>query len=238
MGARVRRRANRVIEIEGVSDLHPTIHKIMPDRNEAVSYACAAIATKGDIIVENANPEHLKAFLEKLEEMGAGFEIGNYGIRFYYKDGLRSVDVQTMPHPGFMTDWQPLWAVLLTQVLGKSIIHETVSEDRFQYTQGLALMGADIRLYSPEVSHPEKLYNFDIKEHDEHYHACEISGETRLSGGEFRVADLRAGATLVLAGLVAKGKTILHNVELIDRGYEELDVRLNSMGANIQRVTN
>ena len=236
MGARIRRRAGRVIEIDGVDQLHPTIHRIMPDRNEAVSYACAALSTKGDIIVENARQDHLQAFLDKLEEMGAGYEVGSYGIRFYHKGPLRAVDIETAPHPGFMTDWQPLWAVLLTQASGKSVIHETVSENRFQYVKGLEAMGAKIRLFNPEVEHPEKAYNFHYTKDDELFHAAEITGVTALHGGEYNVPDLRAGATIVLAALTATGTTTLRNVEQIDRGYEELDKRLRSLGAQIVRA--
>ena len=236
MGAKIKRRTNRVIEVEGVDSLQPTIHKVMPDRNEAVSYACAAIATGGDIIVENAREQDLSAFLEKLDEMGAGFEIGKYGIRFFRKGTLRAVDVETQPHPGFMTDWQPLWAVLLTQAEGKSVIHETVSESRFQYVPDLKKMGAEVRLFQPEIVHPEKTYNFNLHEKSLHHpHALEITGKTALHGGEFDIVDLRAGATLTLAGLVANGQTILHNVEYIDRGYELLDARLREMGAHITR---
>lgn len=236
MGARIRRTGHRVIEIEGVSTLHSTIHKVMPDRNEAVSYACAAIATKGDIIVENARAQDLSAFLEKVEEAGGGYETGSYGIRFYYKGPLVATDVVTKPHPGFMTDWQPLWAVALTQAQGKSTIHETVSESRFQYVPDLQKMGATIELFQPTVADPETEYNFNIEpEVLRQYHAIAISGASELKGGQFAIADLRAGATLTLAGLVAKGQTVLHNVEYIDRGYERLDERLREMGAHITR---
>ncbi|OGJ22346.1 MAG: UDP-N-acetylglucosamine 1-carboxyvinyltransferase [Candidatus Pacebacteria bacterium RIFCSPHIGHO2_01_FULL_46_10] len=238
MGAKIQRHANRVIEVEGVKELTPTIHRIMPDRNEAVSYACAAIATHGDIIVENARHQHLKAFLDKLDEMGAGYEVGTYGIRFFAKNGLKAVDVVTAPHPGFMTDWQPLWAVLLTQTQGKSVIHETVSENRFQYVPLLQNMGAEIRLFNPEVKKLEDVYEFDVSHGPpEGYRAAEITGVSPLKAGEFTVPDLRAGATLVLAGLVARGTTTLHNIEQIDRGYEELDSRLRGMGAEIVRST-
>lgn len=236
MGAKIARKPGRIIEIEGVEKLHGAIHKIMPDRNEAVSYACAAIATKGDIIVENARKEHLKAFLDKLEEVGAGYEVGSYGIRFYYKGKLKATDLETKPHPGFMTDWQPLWAVLLTQAEGKSVIHETVSEKRFQYIPGLQSMGAQARLFNPEVKNPKRLYNFNYEPNDEIFHAVEISGVTPLKAGEFEVPDLRAGATMVLAALVASGTTKLTNIGQIDRGYEQLDHRLRGLGAQIVRA--
>ena len=237
MGAHIRRRAQRVIEIEGVSELHGAIHKLMPDRNEAVSYACAAIATKGDVIIENAKAEHLKAFITKLEEMGAGHEVGKYGMRFFYKDGLRSADVTTEIEPGFMTDWQPLWATLATQATGESHLHETIMQRRFQYVDELIQMGAKIERYQPEVAHPEKIYNFNIEDDKpEDMHAIKITGPTPLKAGEFNVKDLRHGATLILAAMIAQGTSTIHGIEHVDRGYEKLDERLKSMGANISRV--
>lgn len=236
MGAHIHRHANRVIEIDGVEKLQPAVHQIMPDRNEAVSYACAAIATKGDIIVENAKQEHIQAFLDKIAEMGAGYEVGSYGIRFYHKGKLKAVDMETQPYPGFMTDWQPLWAVLLTQAEGKSVIHETVSENRFQYIKGLEAMGAKARLFHPKVKNPQQFYNFPYDENDNTPHAVEITGVTPLRAGEFFVPDLRAGATMVLAALTAPGTTRLTNVEQIDRGYEQLDHRLRAIGAQIVRA--
>ncbi len=237
MGARIRRRYHRIIEIEGVDQLQGTIHRIMSDRNEAVSYACAAIATQGDIIVENARREHLEAFLEKLDEMGGGYDIGPYGIRFYYKGPLKSADIVTSPHPGFMTDWQPLWAVLATQAQGESIIHETIFPSRFQYIEPLQAMGLKAELFNPELDEPNKIYNFDVDaQTNSDLHAVKILGQAMLTGGEFTVKDLRHGATLVIAGIIAQGSTVLHNVEQIDRGYEELDVRLRSMGAQIERI--
>lgn len=236
MGGRIRRRHNRVIEVEGVKELNGAIHRIMPDRNEAVSYACAALATKGDIVVENARPEHLEAFLEKTEEAGGGFEVGNYGIRFFYKGPLRAVDIMTQPHPGFMTDWQPLIAVLLTQAEGKSIIHEAVFPSRFQYFKELLQMGAKVKLFQPEVDRPEKFYNFDLNEENNGVmHAAEITGPTPLNAGEFKVVDLRHGATLVIAAMIAPGTSLLTDIEQVDRGYEDFDERLRSMGAEIVR---
>lgn len=236
MGARIRRRSYRVIEIEGVEKLTGAIHKLIPDRNEAVSYACAAIATKGDVIIENARHEHLQAFLEKLDEIGAGYEVGNYGIRFFYKGKLRAADVTTEIEPGFMTDWQPLMATVLTQCEGTSVLHETIMANRFQYVDELTKMGADIELFNPEVAHPEKVYNFDL-ENDEptNYHAIKITGPAKLKAGTFEVKDLRHGATLILAAMIAKGTSVIKGIEHVDRGYESLDDRLKSMGAKIIR---
>lgn len=237
MGARIRRRAYRVIEIEGVDRLDGAIHKIMPDQNEAVSYACAAIATKGDVIIENARHQDLIAFLDLLEEIGAGYEVGDYGIRFFYKGEMRSADVTTQIHPGFKTDWQPLLATLLTQCHGTSVIHETIHPYRFQYVSALNEMGARIEQFNPEVLNPEKVYNFDLEnDKPEHFHAIKIMGPTLLKPGVFEVLDLRHGATLIIAAMIAEGKSIITGIEHVDRGYEALDERLRSMGAEIARV--
>lgn len=237
MGAKIRRRAFRVIEIEGVEKLTGAIHRIMPDRNEAVSYACAAIASKGDIVVENARAEDLTAFLEKLTEIGAGFEVGEYGIRFFYKGPLRSADIQTQIHPGFMTDWQPLWATLACHATGNSIIHETVMQNRFQYVETLVKMGANIVPFEPEVANPDQFYNFDWQDNKTtDIHAIKISGPTAFQGGEYVVHDLRAGATILLAAISGDGVTILHHIEQIERGYQNIEAKLRSLGAKIERL--
>ncbi len=236
MGAKIRRRSFRKIEIDGVEKLSGAIHKIMPDRNEAVSYACAAIASRGDIVVENARRQDLKAFLDKLDEIGAGYEIGDYGIRFFYKGEMQATDVETEIHPGFMTDWQPLFATLLCQCHGESIIHETVMQNRFQYVEDLRAMGAKIEYFNPTVKNPENLYNFNWQDHlDSDRHAIKISGPTDFKGGEFTIHDLRAGATILLAAISAKGQTILHNIEQVERGYQKIDEKLILMGAKIER---
>jgi UDP-N-acetylglucosamine 1-carboxyvinyltransferase len=236
MGAKIRRRAFRVIEIEGVPALQGAIHKIMPDRNEAVSYACAAIASKGDIIVENARAEDLTAFLDKLREVGAGYEVGPYGIRFFYQGQLRATDIETQIHPGFMTDWQPLWATLVCHATGDSIIHETVMQNRFQYVDTLVKMGAKIVPIQPEVTNPEQFYNFEWSDATSaDVHAIKITGPTEFHGGEFAVHDLRAGATTLLAAISGTGTTILHNVEQIERGYQKIESQLRSLGAKIER---
>ena len=237
MGAKIRRRSFRKIEIEGVQKLDGAIHKIMPDRNEAVSYACAAIASKGDIVLENARHQDLTAFLEKLDEIGAGYEIGDYGIRFFYKGPMKATDVVTEIHPGFMTDWQPLFATLLCTCHGESIIHETVMQSRFQYVEHLKAMGAKIEYFNPEVKKPEKVYNFNWEDRrDDDLHAIKISGPTDFKGGEFEIHDLRAGATIMLAAISAKGKTVLSNIEQVERGYQKIDEKLISLGAKIKRV--
>lgn len=237
MGADIRRRAHRVIEINGVEKLDGAIHRLIPDRNESVSYACAALCTKGDVVIENARHDHLKSFLNKLDEIGAGYEVGSYGIRFFYKGPMRGTDIVTEIEPGFMTDWQPLWATLMTQCQGESIIHETIMANRFQYVEELRQMGVKIDLFNPEVSDPKKLYNFDLEDDSpENFHAIRIYGGVDLRPGEFKVKDLRHGATMILAAMTARGVSTIYGIEHVDRGYENLDGRLRSMGAKIERV--
>lgn len=237
MGARIQRHPNRVIRIEGVAQLHGAIHQLLPDRNEAVTYACAALGTQGDIVIENARATDLAAFLKTVDAIGGGYEVGSYGVRFYYKQPLTATDIATSIEPGFMTDWQPLWATLMTQARGVSTLHETVSFDRFQYVPDLISMGAQIQLYQPSVKQPEKVYNFNLPSPtDDVPHAIKITGPTPLKAGKYNVKDLRHGATLVLAAMMADGTTHIDGAEHIYRGYEALDKRLRNVGARISKV--
>lgn len=236
-GAKIKRLPGRKIRIDGVKNLNGVIHKIMPDRNEVVSYACAALATKGDIIVENARQDQLQAFLAKVKESGGWFEASGYGIRFWYEKPLKATGITTAPHPGFMTDWQPLWTTLMTQAKGKSEIIEAVYEYRLGFTKELVKMGAKIKLFNPRVKNPARFYNFNLKDdRPENFHAARVVGPTPLQGKDMVVTDIRAGATLTLAALIAKGRSTLTNIEHIDRGYEDLDGRLRELGAKIRRI--
>jgi len=237
MGAKIKRLAGRKIKIIGVRTLEGTIFKAMPDRNEAVSYACAALGTKGDIIIANAQPQTLKAFLTKVHQAGGRYEIGDYGIRFWYEKPLQATNITTQIHPGFMTDWQPLWTTLMTQAKGESTIIEAVYDHRLGFTKDLQNMGAKIKLFNPQVPDPEKFYNFNLQDDKPtNFHAAKVTGPTSLKGSQFAVTDLRAGATLAIAALFAQGKSVLTGVEKIDRGYEDLDGHLRQIGANIKRV--
>jgi UDP-N-acetylglucosamine 1-carboxyvinyltransferase len=136
-----------------------------------------------------------------------------------------------------MTDWQGPWAVLMTNAKGESIVHETVYENRFTYAEELRKLGGQIDLFNPKVENPEKIYNFNVKDDNgKNFHAAKIFGPTKLHNGIVDITDLRAGATLVLAALVASGESVLFGVEHLDRGYEKIEKRLKSLGANIKRV--
>lgn len=237
MGAKIKRVKPRTIVIKGVKKLNGVSYKIMSDRNEAVTLAIAGIATHGDVLVKGADQKVLQLFLKKLDQAGAGWESSENGIRFYYKNALRTVDVGTSCYPGFMTDWQAPWAVLMTQANGESRIHETIYESRFQYVLELIKMGAKISFYNPVVTDPASVYNFNLKDEIKgYYHAIKITGPTKLHNAVLEIPDLRAGATLVLAALMAPGKSFLSGVSHIDRGYEKFEERLTKLGAKIQRI--
>lgn len=238
MGARIHRKSPRTIFIEGVSSLHGTTFFIAPDRNEVVTFAIAAIIANGDIFIKDINKNGIEAFLEKLEQAGGGFEIRRSGIRFFAKGPLRSSNIITAPSPGFMTDWQGPWAVLMTKAEGESVIHETIYENRFGYVGELKKMGAHISFFQPSVSNPKDFYNFNLDDDTNgNAHAIRIKGSVLLHNGVVSISDLRAGATLVLAALAAKGETVIFGVEHLDRGYEQFEVRLQALGANIRRTT-
>lgn len=237
MGAKITRQKQRTIVIEGVLNLHGTTFKIIPDRNEVVTFAVAAIITEGDIFVKDVNKKGIEEFLELLKSCGGGFKEEKNGIKFFYKGPLKATSVITTFYPGIMTDWQGPLAVLMTKAQGESLIHETVYENRFTYVNELRKMGAQIELYNPKINNPDKFYNFNIKDDNgENFHAAKISGPTSLHNGVVDISDLRAGATLVLAALAAKGENVLLGIEHLDRGYEQFDKRLKKLGADIKRV--
>jgi len=235
MGAKITREGNKTIKIEGVKRLSGATYSIKPDRNEAVTFAVASALLGGEIWLKNIDLKVLGAFLDKFKEAGGEWEEREGKIRFYIKDKIRSTRVLTEPHPGFMTDWQGPWCVLMTQAEGESVIHEAIYEDRFQYTLELKKMGADISPFNPEVKSPYEFYNFNYKDRtDETMHAIRIRGKKNLKGADVKMGDLRAGATLVLAALIAKGKSVISGIEQIERGYEEFDVRLKELGVDIK----
>ncbi len=236
MGAKITREPKRKIVITGVAKLHGTTFAIGPDRNEVVTLAIAAIITEGDVFIKGATKSGLAEFLEKLHECGGDYEEKKDGIRFFYKGKLKATDIITTSYPGFMTDWQSPWAVLMTKAVGVSVVHETVFESRFGYVSELKKMGAGIVLFNPSVEDPKSLYNFNLTDDaKENYHAAKITGHTQLHNAVVTISDLRAGATLVLAALTANGETTIFGIEKLDRGYEALEKRLQMLGADIQR---
>lgn len=238
MGGRISRTKHRQITIVGVDKLRGTEFRISPDRIEVVTFAIAAIITGGEIFIKDAQIAKIDAFLQELKKTGAGYEIKQNGILFYANGTLAAVDVTTGIHPGFLTDWQAPWAVLMTQANGDSIIHETVFENKLGYIKDLKRMGASAKLFSPEVKDPEKIYNFNLEDDSPlNFHAVRIRGPKKLHNAVMTTLDIRAGAAVVLASLVAKGKSTIFGIEKLDRGYEDFDKRLKALGADIQRST-
>ncbi|QQG45113.1 MAG: UDP-N-acetylglucosamine 1-carboxyvinyltransferase [Candidatus Sungiibacteriota bacterium] len=232
MGARISvDEMSRRVEIEGVSRLGGVAISVMPDRNEAVSFVTAALATDGDIFIKNIETRYLHSFMEKVAALGAYYEVQEGGIRFFGEKPYRAVSLDTAPHPAFMTDWQQPFLVLLTQARGKSIIHETVYEDRFGYTKDLQRMGADI-MVSDECPEGSKCRFYG----QTFNHVAHVFGPTKLRGGEITMTDIRAGMAHIVAALAAEGESVISGVEHVDRGYERIDERLRELGADIKRV--
>lgn len=224
MGAKIEGAGTNKIKIEGVSELKSTDYEIMPDRIEAGTLIIAAIITKGCVTVKKIIPEHLELFFLKLKTMGANFEVAYTYPDKKYADilieptenlsSIKKLDIR--PYPGFPTDLQAPMAVLMTQAEGKSEIFETMFENRLGYIRELQKMGAKASIKSKYSAH--------------------IAGPTPLFGKKITTLDLRAGATLILAALIAKGKTTINKAEIIDRGYEKIEKRLAKLGAEIKRI--
>jgi UDP-N-acetylglucosamine 1-carboxyvinyltransferase len=237
MGAQIQRTESRTIEIIGVSSLRGAFHNVVFDRNEAVTFACFALGTKGDVTIKNVQQNTLHSFLEKVREAGGTWEEVEGGLRFFYQGSLKATQVQTAPYPGFMTDWQAIWATVMTQAKGVSTIHETVFENRFNYIPLLESFGAQVERISLKLDNPEKIYNFNWTPESENlFHAAAIAGPVKLQAAKVGVTDIRTGATVCLAALIASGQSEIDNVELIERGYENLEERLSKLGARIGKA--
>lgn len=232
MGAIIEQRVDRKIVVEGVDRLHGAEHSALMDRNEAVSLAVAAYLTHGDVRLIGADQGTLLTFLNTLYRVGLDFSVEDDAIRFFGGDQPpRSIALETDVHPGFMSDWQQPFTVLLTQARGMSVIHETVFADRFGYTLELNRMGADTGLY------PKCLGEVECRFRERDFlHSCIVRGPTTLRATDLTMPDIRAGASYLLAALCAKGTSRLWGVEHIERGYDQLYVKLNKLGARITRV--
>lgn len=238
MGADIRRTEKRVIEINGVLNLHGVTYKVGPDRNEIVTFAIAAIVTHGDIFIKGASRQYIEEFLERLIIAGGGVEERKDGLRFYYKGPLKAVDIETSPYPGFMTDWQAPMGVLMTQAKGESVIHETVFENKLSYIYELQKMGAKAQLFNPKIHNLEKVYNFNLSDDNpKYFHAVKIKGPTKLHNAIVTMKDIRAGAAVLLAALAAEGTSTIYDIEKLRRGYENFKNRLKKIGAVIETVT-
>src|SRR5690242_1052962 len=231
MGAIISVDTDRVIRIEGVDRLVGFQHTALSDRIEAASWASAALATGGDIYVRGATQPEMTTFLNTFRKVGGEFAVDDDGIRFYHPGGdLRSIQLETDVHPGFMTDWQQPLVVALTQAKGLSIVHETVYENRFGFVDALVGMGATIQVYKECLGgRPCRFGQRNF------YHSAVISGPTPLSAADIEVPDLRGGFSHLIAALTAKGTSSVRGISLIDRGYERFTAKLEALGAEFSR---
>ena len=215
MGARIEGAGTQVITIEGVDELHPIEHAIMPDRIEAGTFMVAAAITRGDVLLRNARPDHMDAITAKLREAGVQVAAEGDGLRVRHTGDLKELDITTHPYPGFPTDMQAQLMVQCALARGQSVIKEAIFENRYMHVPELSRMGADIHVDG---------------------RVAIIRGVPRLSGATVMATDLRASASLVLAGLVARGTTEVLRVYHLDRGYERIEKKLRALGANIRRA--
>ena len=215
MGAKIKGAGSDVITIEGVDSLRPCEVSVIPDRIEAGTFMIAAAITGGDVILEGCNPEHLEALVMKLKEAGIAINPVEGGLRVQGAPEIKSVDVKTLPYPGFPTDLQAQIMALMSVSRGASVITETIFENRFMHVAELQRLGASIAVDG---------------------HNAVVKGVKRLKGAPVMATDLRASASLVVAGLVAEGKTTLARVYHIDRGYQAIEKKLTALGASIKRI--
>ena len=215
MGARITGAGTSLITIDGVEELTPIEHSVIPDRIEAGTLLVAAAITGGNVLLRDCLPEHLDAVIAKLRAAGAEVAADGDGIRVRGKAEFRPADVSTQPFPGFPTDMQAQFMVLMTRARGQSVLSETIFENRFMHVPELMRMGADIHIEGRTAI---------------------VRGPTRLAGATVMATDLRASACLVLAGLIARGKTEVLRIYHLDRGYDRLDKKLRALGADIRRA--
>ena len=216
MGANIRGAGTDVIRVKGVPKLHGSTYSIIPDQIEAGTFMLAAAATRGDVLVKNVIPKHLDAISAKLIEIGCEIEEFDDAMRVVAKKRLSHTNVKTLPYPGFPTDMQPQMAVTLALASGTSMVTESIFENRFKYADELSRMGACIKVEG---------------------NSAIIDGVNKLTGARVSAPDLRAGAALVIAGLAAEGITIVDDIVYIQRGYENFEEKLRSLGAEIERVS-
>ena len=214
-GANIKGAGTDVIRIKGVSKLHGSTYSIIPDQIEAGTFMLAAVATKGDVTIKNVIPKHLEAITAKIVEIGAEVEEFDDAIRVVANKRLGHTQVKTLPYPGFPTDMQPQIATVLAMSNGTSIVTESIYENRFKYVDELARMGASVKVEG---------------------NTAIIDGVAELTGAKVCSPDLRAGAALVIAGLAAEGVTVVEQIELVERGYENFEEKMRELGASMEKV--
>ena len=220
MGARIKGAGTDIIRVYGVERLHGTTYSIIPDQIEAGTFMCLVAATKGDVTIKNVIPKHLESITSKLQEIGVTVDESDEEVRVIADAGTRvhSTQIKTRVYPGFPTDMQPQITAVLMLAEGYSVVNESIFENRFRYVDELRKMGADIFVKADQTS-------------------ARIHGVRSVKGAEIIVPDLRAGAALTIAALAAQGRTTMHCVDYIERGYEDFDGKLRALGADITKVS-
>jgi UDP-N-acetylglucosamine 1-carboxyvinyltransferase len=215
MGANIKGAGTDVIKVTGVNSLKGCSYSVIPDQIEAGTYMIAAAATQGDVVIKNVIPKHLESITAKLQEMGITVEEGEDSVRVKCEKTTRGVNVKTLPYPGFPTDLQQPMTTLLAASKGRSIVNESIFEARFKHVDELKRMGANIKVEGK---------------------IAVIEGIDKLSGADVIATDLRAGAAMVIAGLIADGTTTITNIKHIDRGYEKIEEKFNLLGGSVKRI--
>ena len=223
---------DRTIYVQETTTFYEVEHKVINDRIEAACLGMMAIATKGRVFVEGADQSHMITFLNTLRKINGGFAVKDHGIEFFYQGPLQGgLHLETDVHPGFLTDWQQPFVVLLTQAEGSSVVHETVYENRFGYVETLKEMGAHVELFTQCLG--DRPCRFASQNYQ---HSLIVKGPTHYQGGAIQIPDLRAGFAYVMAALLSPEPSTISGLPYIDRGYERLESKLQSLGANIERV--
>lgn len=231
LGAIITMDVDRTIRIQGTRRFYEVEHTVIPDRIEAASWGMAAISSKGRVFVEGAQHHNIVTFLNKIREVGGGFDIKSNGIEFYYDGPMQGgLHLETDVHPGFMTDWQQPFVVLLTQATGSSVVHETVYENRFGYTETLSEMGADITLFRQCLG--GKQCRFASQSF---CHSLIVKGASPLVAKDIVIPDLRAGFAYVMAAVLAEGTSKISGLHFLDRGYQGLAEKLGALGVDVVR---
>jgi len=236
-GAKISEDNNKIIISKSFELKQKEDFTIMSDRNELVTYATLAVASGGEITIGPIDENLISSFLEIMKAAGAGVEnISNYKYRFFYQGEITSVDIETSPHPGFMTDWQPSWAILMLMANGSSVIHERVFENRFAYVEELKKLGAKIDFVEVAVENPGIFYHFNHEKDKNYQQTIKIQGKSDLHNAILNISDLRAGAALACAALLSTGESVVNGASILERGYEDFVGKVKKLGGEIKKV--
>jgi len=236
-GANILEESNKIIINECPELKQKEAFAIMSDRNELVTYATLAVASGGDVTISPINENLISSFLEIMKIAGAGVEeISNYKYRFFYQGKIKPVNIETSPHPGFMTDWQPSWAILMLKANGSSVIHERVFENRFSYVEELKKLGAKINFVEVSVENPEFFYHFNHEKDKIYQQTIKIQGGEELHNAILNISDLRAGAALACGALLADGESVVNGALILERGYEDFVGKVKKLGGEIRKI--